>query len=142
MPRHEFAAAFAALVQAHLARPFQWGVHDCVTFAAAAVRLATGQDPLAGLAVAWGDRQRAAALLRAQGGLRRAVQRALQPLAEPVPPGFAGVGDVVLAADPFAPRRRLLLAVCNGAHLLAPGRAGLAALPLAAGVQAWRLRHG
>lgn len=129
------AAALAEL-SARRAWPFAWGRQDCVTLAAAVVQAATGRNPLAALPP-WRTRREAMRTLRAAGGLSKAASDALGPA---IPPALARPGDIVLARDPAG---RLLLAVCNGAHLLAPSRAGLAALPPSAAVQAWRLPiHG
>ena len=135
-PPCERQLAYACFLE-RAQRPFEWGVWDCVTFANEAVRCLTGRDYLAGMA--WNSAVEAARLLRERGGLRAAVTECL---GEPVAPGFACAGDVVLAADPHAPDGRELLAVCHGPYLIAPGAAGLTVLPLSAGVCGWRIPHG
>lgn len=137
------AQRFAAVVHAWRCRSFAWGAADCVRFAAEVVQAVAGADPLRDLP-AWANRRQALRLLRQLGGLQHAVAARLGP---GCPAAMARLADIVLASDPFAPgpRPRTLLAVCNGATLLAPSAAGLAPLPLAAGLWCWpldRSRHG
>ena len=128
------APAITALIDEARSRPFEWGVHDCCTFAARAVQLQTGHDALG--ALAWFSELDAARLLRDLGGLRAAVSAAL---GQPVEPLLARSGDVVLATDPHDASHRHLLAVCHGGVLLVPGAYGLVALPITAGLCAWRV---
>lgn len=133
-------AAYAGLITAARRRAFAWGVHDCCTFAADCVHLRTGRNVLRGFA-AWRTQDEAQALIARLGGLRQAVTAALG--AEPVEPGFAGTGDIVLAVDPFDPAAREILAVAHGGELLAPGLRGLSVLPRSAALCAWKVpSHG
>jgi hypothetical protein len=113
-----------------MAEPFAWGGHDCCLFASDAVQALTGHDPAADLRGYRTERE-ALRIIQAQGGLRAIAQA--RAGAE-VPVLAAQVGDVgLLPLD-----GRDTLAVCGGAHWLAPGALGLAALPLDAAVAAWR----
>jgi hypothetical protein len=125
-------AEFDQVVARAMATPFAWGRHDCVTFASACWKARTGVDALAGLG--WSGELQAMRMVRERGGLRAAVTACL---GEPCAPLLAARGDLVLAEDPEKVGHGLL-AVCVGPHLVAPGRAGLSVLPLAAGVCAWR----
>ena len=127
-------ALIGALIAHSRSRPFDWGVHDCCTFAGRAVQVQTGHDPLA--ALAWFSEIDAARLLRDLGGLRAAVTAAL---GQPIEPLLARAGDVVLATDPHDATHRHLLTVCHGGVLLVPGALGLVALPITAGLCAWRV---
>lgn len=48
-------------------RPFAWGEHDCILFAAAAAEAVTGEDVAAGYRGKYRDKAGAAAILQAQG---------------------------------------------------------------------------
>jgi hypothetical protein len=111
--------------------PFQWGQHDCATWAAD-VRLAlTGQDA----AAAWRGRY------KSERGALRAMRRmgfsTLEAgvtglLGAPLPtPLLAQRGDVVLHGE--------ALGVCIGATGLFLGPDGLTELPIAACRLAWRV---
>ncbi len=131
------AQAYARFLAQAADRPFEWGVWDCVRFAAAAVHALTGVDHLAGLT--WASQTEALRMLRDLGGLRAAVSGVL---GEPIAAGLARAGDVVLAVDPHADDGRELLAICHGPYLIAAGAAGMTVLPLSAGVCTWRCNHG
>lgn len=127
-----WVAALDAQVRAAVRRPFQWGEHDCATFAARCWAARTGSDALAGLA--WASEAEAQAIIDAGGGLRALV---VARLGEPRAPLLAAHGDVVLALDPQAEPPREVLAVCVGQHHVAPGTRGLIVLPLEAATAAW-----
>lgn len=114
-------------------RAFEWGVHDCCTFAAACWQARTGTAALAGLA--WASEEQAAQLLASLGGLQAAVT---SRLGEPVAPLLAALGDLVLAVDPHDPQQRQVLAVCVGSYHVAPGARCLSSLPLHSALCAWR----
>ena len=126
----------AALIEEARHKPFlaSRDGHDCCTFAAQAVELETGRNPLGDLR--WENEREAARLVHDAGGLRVMITKLL---GEPIEPGFARAGDVVLAIDPADARRREMLTVCHGPMLIAPGASGMAALPLTAGLCAWRV---
>ena len=127
--------AWPELLAAHLHaaqhQPFEWAVHDCCTFAAAAVQAITGADPMADLRATYASQLQAARVLKGQGGLHAAVSARLGP---PKPVLLAGRGDVVLfeMADTGS-----ALGICTGTHFAAPGPLGLAMLPMQASQAAW-----
>jgi hypothetical protein len=111
--------------------PFQWGRHDCATWAAD-VRLAlTGQDA----AAAWRGRYksgRGALRVMRRMGFRTLEAGVTGILGAPLPtPLLAQRGDVVLYGD--------ALGVCIGATGLFLGPDGLVELPIAACRLAWRV---
>lgn len=84
----------AEFVAEHRSVAFEWGVTDCVLFAAAWIERATGADPLGDLRGQWTDMVSAVRLLRDLGGLRAAVE---SQLGEPLPAVLlAQRGDVAL----------------------------------------------
>jgi hypothetical protein len=132
MRRADWMQHFDALVQQRLLQRFAWGSNDCVAFVADVLQAMHGRDTLAEFRTQRRCARQAQAQLAAGGGLDAGLARAGLL---PVPPAMAGVGDVVLLA---LGKRRRVLAVCNGAEALSPGRHGLAAMPMHRAVQAWR----
>lgn len=130
--------AFAALIRDARRKPFEWGTHDCVLFAAAAIRARTGREALAELGIepTWSTALQATSAIVAAGGLRAAFT---QLFGEPVSALQACPGDIALIADPEHPLSRELLAVVHSGMVLAPSAAGLAAVPLSAVRAAWRV---
>lgn len=109
--------------------PFRWVAHDCVAFAAGAVRaVSTRAVELPPYQTA----RQAARLIAAAGGLPALVAARLGP---PIPPASAQRGDLLLLHQ----RRADLLAVCLGHLWAAPGPDGVAFGPAADAVQAWRI---
>lgn len=130
----EWQARFSALVQANLQTPFAWGTHDCCLWAAAAVHAVSGQDLAATWRGTYSTAIEAARLLESLGGL--AAVGALAGSA--CPPLLAANGDVGLLEH----EGRQHLGVCVGPVWLVVAAKGLAALPLEAATQAWKVPHG
>jgi hypothetical protein len=137
-PQVQASVAFAAVIARARRQPFEWGVHDCVTFAAAAVQATTGRQVLAELHLqpTWRTAPEAAAAIDSVGSLRVALGFLFGP---PVPILCARAGDVALVRDPQHPARELLAVVHHGA-LLAPSEAGLAVFAPTHAVAAWSVR--
>lgn len=127
----DWQTRLAALVAQRMRHPFIWGVHDCCLFAADAVLACTGQDLAADLRGTYSTQAQAGELLAARGGI---IKLASGRLGRVTPPALAQAGDVALAdmGDGY------ILAVCGGAHFLAPGPAGLVPLQLHQVRRAWR----
>lgn len=109
---------------------FAWGWNDCCIFAADAVELMTGEilrPDLRGQSV-----RQAIATLRAEGGVRGIANSAL---GESISPRRARVGDVVV----IQAGKREALAICNGQTAIAPGPAGMVAVPMVQALSAWRV---
>lgn len=119
-----------AFIQSRWAQPFAWGSHDCCLFVCDAIEAITGHDPAADLRGYQTERE-AMRILNAHGGVRGLAQARAGAA---VPVSAAQVGDVGLL--PF--NGRDTLALCGGAHWLAPGAEGLVALPIDAASLAWR----
>lgn len=129
--KHTWQIDLAALLAARADMPFAWGSNDCCLFAADSVQAMTGVDhmqPFRGYQTA----RQALEMLAKEGGLHQAVLKALGP---DMPVGMAAVGDVLLMHHDD----RELLAICNGATALAPGKNGLVTLPIAQAMAAWRV---
>jgi len=121
------------LLRAAQAQPFQWGRHDCVTFAADVCVAMTGADPLAGLRGKWRTERGAAKLLGERGGLRAAV---CGVMGETIEPAFATTGDIALIDN----GGREALAMCNGATVIGPGAEGLSVQAGATVLAVWGVR--
>lgn len=125
-----------AFVTERLARPFEWGAHDCALFAADAVLAITGHDLAVGLR---GLRARQALRhLQAVGGVAGLVPPCLAPLAGPQ---LAFEGDLAMIEQAGSGLRRWALGVVAHGGVIGPARAGLAIAPRAAAVQAWGVGH-
>jgi hypothetical protein len=136
--------ALADYIEAARYRPFQWGRHDCLLFAAGAVCALTGDD-LAGWLPPYDNIHRARSLLReyGDGALAAAVSKYLgPPLAGPL---FARRGDVALVKPAVAGADRApvimqeSLGVVVGAHVAMPGINAMAFLPVSQALLAWRV---
>ncbi len=119
-------------------RSFQWGVHDCCTFACDVIRDAGGVDYAAPFRGRYRTAAGAARVLRrfAGGGLEAAAEKIAQDNGlEEVPPLMAQRGDFVLLDAAEGPA----LGVCLGATFIAAGPAGAVTLPLKRARRAWRV---
>lgn len=126
-----------ALCVARLDVPFAWEANDCGSFAADAVRAQHGCDTLAAMRMPRPTARAARRALGRSGGAHAVMAAAGLPQ---VPPPLAQRGDLVLLHQPaHGRRRRLLLGVCMGAWAVAPGCHGLATVPMARAVAAWRV---
>jgi len=81
----------ADYIQQNLDRPFEWGQHDCVTFAANWLKLSTGVDYLSDLK-SWTTAKEAAKQIKSVGGLENALDTRLKR----INPNMAKDGDVAL----------------------------------------------
>lgn len=111
-----------ALMHARRDWPFQWGRHDCVTFAADCAAVVTGRDPIGDLR-GWRTARQAWEAMERQGGLLIAMGRRLRE----IPVGAARRGDVGLVMS--ASKRRLACVVILSANVVGPGRFRLEAQP-------------
>lgn len=125
------------LMKLSAAKPFRWGEHDCVMFAAKAldVQYDLGIVSYADANLYYDDEEEAKALIAEYGNLEGLVTDVLG--VAPLPPGLLTVGDIVLydyasLGFPHA------LAVHDGHQLLIPVQVGLGSLRLERAVKGWR----
>lgn len=131
MHRHpQWEARLNALVARDMARPYAYGRHDCLLWAAAAAKAVTGKDYGRGHRGKYASAAGAARYLRRLG--HETPESYLDSLFPEKLPGFAQRGDLVLAPDGIP-------ALCMGDHALsvAEGNAGLARVPRGEWVKAW-----
>lgn len=127
----DWQSRLATVMRDAAARPFAWGEHDCVTFAAACIEAVTGVDPIADVRTQWADERQALRLLAAGGGLRALLGQRLLPREVPA---LAQPGDVGVCLQDG----RDGLCVCGGVNWHMPAKDGLATLDHLQVVQAWR----
>lgn len=112
------------------AKPFEWGVCDCCTFAADWLVALGKPDPMAGLRGYTTARE---ALFLLQGDM---LQRVEERLGKPMPnPLFAQRGDVAFVT---LPNGRLAVGIVVEASVVGPSRQGLTYIPLSDALAAWR----
>ncbi len=132
---HDWQERLSAELEASRGRAFEYGEHDCCTFAADCILAVTGRD----VAADWRGRyetERAGLALAGVKTLAALANRCLPP----IDPVFARRGDVAIApaGERRGNRRAPMLMVVDGVHLRAPG-GGFASL--IGGVH-WRAAHG
>ncbi len=131
-------AALAAAVEDARARPFEWGVHDCATWAFDVRRALTGQDAAAAWRGRYSTAKGALRTLRLVLGAATHAEAATAILGAPLAsPRQAQRGDIVLVemgdGDSFG--------VCLGAKAAFLGPQGLEFLPVAGCTHAWRVER-
>lgn len=124
---------FANCVAENMYKPFEWGSHDCMLWAANLVSAITGYDPAIDFRGEYISALGAARLLKEVGGMEAVTTLNLG--SEPISKNFANVGDIMLVLQEGQP----MLAVCNGETMLAPGPFGLVSLPTLSAEKAWRV---
>lgn len=139
--RHEsWKIRLSLLVEDYRHIPFEWGVNDCITFAARAVDAVTGLGvyEIVRAKYHWNDVRSAAKLIANHGGLSNLIS---EVLGVPNPPFSAKHGDIVLAHNKFDQPHEdsRLVTVRLEDHLVGPGAAGLIAIPVTASRLSWRV---
>lgn len=122
----------AACLAERMDRPFTWGSHDCVLFAADCVEACTGVDPAAGMRGTYGTPIGAARVLKRAGGMEAL---AIEHLGPEVPPLMAQPGDVGIVRSAGVE----CFAVWTGAAWHAPAEAGLTPFPPECALRVWRV---
>lgn len=113
-------------IAAHLRTPFEWGAHDCVTFAVGWLEIRSGRDYLSQYRP-WTSRAEAHAIIESLGGLEHMFDTNLTRIA----PGFAQDGDITLVGGTAY--------LFSGAYLVGPGETGLDFRTRMEATCAWRL---
>lgn len=122
----DWQARLGALVTAAQNRPFEWGQNDCCLWGADVVCAITGRDVAAPYRGTYTTFEGAMNLLDKLGGLY-GVATHVYGLGVPYTAVYARHGDIVITRGfDDVP----VLALANGCTAVAPGPAGLVALPL------------
>jgi hypothetical protein len=122
--------------------PFEWGVHDCGTFAAAAFHLLTGIEPDYGVARPRSSLQSFLKhQLRDPDGLRGLTSKTLGFQPQSNRWQEAKRGDIVLIQSPRAQLvgLRQAMGVVLATTVAVPGPLGLAFINTSAAVQVWHV---
>ena len=127
-----WAGLLAEYVAAKRDTPFKWGVHDCGSFAAEWVGLATGRDVFAPWRGKYSTRWGAFRYILGAGGMDRFPAKVGL---KPCPPKRMQRGDI--ASIPTT--RGIALGVCIGKAIVAPGTHGLEFLSTKRARHAWRV---
>jgi hypothetical protein len=126
--REDWDSRLAGVIDAWAKEPFEWGVHDCALWAAAAVEAQTGKDFAAPFRGKYTSQKGAAVALRKYGaGTLEATMTKF--LDEPIPVAFAKRGDIVM--------RDGNVGVCVGYYALFVGDEGLEQIAAMACQKAW-----
>jgi len=134
----DWEARLAAYLEPLRLRAFEWGVHDCCTFAAGAVAAMTDVDPMPEFRDRYSTAQGSARALKRFG--RGTLAATLDAKFEAVPASLAQRGDIVMSDG--------LLGICWGAVLFAVGREGeregLVRIDRRSWIEpsAWRVQYG
>lgn len=121
--RPDWGARLSSYIAASMRRPFAWGSHDCVMFAAGAVEAMTGHDPAATHRGKYSTPKGAAGVLkRAKAKTPADLAAALLP---EIPVALVGIGDVVAVSQDDGEA----LGIFQGAGAYAPGPQGVGILP-------------
>lgn len=108
-------------------RPFQWGTHDCCTFAADwAMRRGTG-DPMIAWRGSYRSEEEAHDLIERAGGLDQLWSLALMGIPEPDEPAIGDIGLVRSVTDDHTP---VVGAIFTGVRWAILSERGLLAAPL------------
>jgi hypothetical protein len=125
-----------ALVEARRRMWFEWGTHDCTSFACDAVLTVTGADPWAQHRGTYGDEEGAERILAAHGGMEMLAEVTFRTFGAPdCPTDLAQRGDVGLVK--YGNTRSL--GVILGGSVAVPGLDGLGFLPVRNVVRAWAI---
>ena len=118
--------------------PFTWSKNDCCTFVCDWIDLCCGVDPSRELKLrgTYDDARGAARVLKRHGGIEAVVERAWRRLgwSETTLP-YARRGDIVSLKTDHGPA----LGICLGDSATFAGPHGLAFVPLAECLRAWRV---
>ena len=134
--RQDWPERLSALVEARRHAAFTWGVHDCAMFAADAVLLMTGRDPLAEWRGRYGDEAEGDALTEAMGGFELFMSAAFARFGAPeCPSAMTQRGDVALVA--YGNTRSL--GIILGGSVAVPGLDRLSFLPTRLICRAWAI---
>lgn len=136
MGRHpQWEARLHAFIEKHMPKPYEWGSHDCLMFAAGVAKAVTGKDHARGHRGKYQSQASAYRYLKDKLGAD-SPEALLDKLFSQKPVGFAQRGDLVMTDDGIP-------ALCMGAFALSVGqegnREGLVRVPRADWVKAWAL---
>lgn len=114
--------------------PFEWGSHDCCTFAAGAIEAMTGVDPMPEFRGHYNDKEGADEALKTIG--KGSLYSTLRgKFGNAIKPAMAQRGDLMMADADGAPA----LLICMGERSMGPGADGLVYWPTLQCLRGWRI---
>lgn len=135
MRREGWESRLAQCVEGARLRPFEWGVHDCATFAFDVVREMISTDPFAEYRGSYSNELGAGrALIEHEFDTVRGLADKL--MGEEISTKFAQRGDIILVLQP---ERGETLGVCLGVDAVFVGESGLVPVPMSEAITAWRV---
>lgn len=134
--RQDWPTHLFDLIEQRKNMPFKWGVHDCCTFAADAVRAMTGHD-LAADVRGYNSAIEAVKIMAEEGGLESMIERRLEEAGckALVTPRKAQRGDIAAIVT----SAQTAVGVCVGRMVAFTGKDGLVYYPLKDCKRAWRI---
>lgn len=120
-------------------RDFEWGVHDCVMFAASSVDAILGTDYFAQAQARYpySTEDGAIALMQQYGGITGLAESFLDPHTNW---GQLGAGDIVLVSEIPLRTQMEMLCVHDGQQLIGPTARGVINIPLQYALYGWAIR--
>lgn len=132
----DWPARLSAVLSGAFGRPFSWQDHNCCLFVGECIEACTGENPVAQWANTCSNAREAQRILsRVFGGSLLSGWTKL--LGEPVPPAFAGRGDVVLIE--IDGEQACGVVDMTGERVAVLSLDEMAFLPLTAAVAAWKV---
>ncbi len=128
----------AAFLASRRAAPFQWGAHDCVTFACDWAAIATGRDPLSPWRGRYANAFAAWRRIR-ETGADSVLGAGRKLFGAEIAPEALQRGDVAVVPSGLAEPWHFALGVVQGARVAAPAQAGIVFVPLAAAIAGFRV---
>jgi len=126
-------------IDANRDRPFEWGTHDCMLWAASCVEAITGNDPAKSLRGTYDSALSAYRIINSHGGFEEIVDHLLPDGASNrIHSKIAQRGDMITTTDS---KGRMALGVCDTHHGIFPGSSGLTFLTRGSLISvAWRVQ--
>lgn len=133
-----WAKSLMKTIEAAAKRPFVWGEHDCVHFAADCVLAITGEDPLADFRGSYDSKESAIEVLRSKGS-GTLYHTLLSIFGAPIATGSASRGDLIYQVFPTGPAVGVVVgaqayfvgALADNNGVETPGLQGVALSPTA-----------
>jgi hypothetical protein len=131
--KKDWLNALYAQINDFNSKTFEWGTHDCCTFAAGCVLAVTGVDKMASYRGGYSTKQGATKKLNRAGGMEAALTKELgEPLQNIL---LAQRGDVVCFTSTLGDTA----GICIGSQIAAAGLEGVVYAPMSQAFKAWRI---
>ena len=138
---HDWPQRLLSYVAMAKTRDWQWGLHDCCSFARGAVLAAGGPDLGADWSGQYRDEEGARrSIIRLGRNLESAIEAVCSRAGLPeVDPRLAHRGDLLVLLDRQQTAGLPLAAICLGRNAVGATRRGVLTLPMSMCVRAWAI---